>query len=432
MKTVLIVSPHFPPVNAADVHRIRVAMPYLREFGWDAVVLAVQPDFVEGVREPLLEKSLPPDVSVVRTKALSIPWTRRLGIGNLGIRAFPFLYQAGREIIRKRNVDLVYFSTTVFTAMPLGRLWKRRFGIPFVLDMQDPWASDYYKTRPASERSPKYRAAERMHRILEPWTMKRVDGIVSVSRGYIRTLEDRYPWLAGKPTTVLPFGGAEEDFCAVRKQPQQNGFFDPHDGFIHGVYVGRGGHDMAHALRIIFRALKRGIETCPDLFSKVRLHFVGTDYACGDRARKTIEPVARECGVADRIQEWPLRIPYFQGLQLFLDSDFLVAPGSDDPQYTASKIYPYILARKPLLAVFHEASGVCDVLRATRAGELLSFNPEHPLETDIEHLLNIWSGILRKLPFKPLTDWTAFQPFTARRMAQSQCCLFDAVTQCKR
>jgi hypothetical protein len=262
--------------------------------------------------------------------------------------------------------------------------------------------------------------------------MKEVDGMVAVSPGYIRTLEDRYPRLSNKPSKVLPFGAAERDIEIARERPQRNRYFNSRDGMVHGVYVGRGGADMALALRIIFQALKLGIEKMPERFSNVRLHFVGTDYACGEHAKKTIEPVAGECGVGACVDEHPLRVPYFDGLQLLLDADFLIVPGSDDPQYTASKVYPYILAGKPTLAVFHEESSVCGVMRDTRAGELVRFKTGEPPTTPADELLKLWSGLLARLPFTPATNWAAFEPFRARRrMAQSQCELFDEVICCR-
>ena len=423
----LIVSPHFPPVNAADAHRVRTTAPYFREFGWDPVVLAVRPEFVEGVKEPLLEETVPKDVPVIRTAALRTQWTRRFGLGNLGIRAWPFLYREGCRLIRQEKVDLVYFSTTVFTAMPLGRAWKSRFGTPFVLDMQDPWVSDYYARRPKSHRPPKYWAAAPLHRVLEPWTMRSVGGLIAVSQDYIRTLTERYPWLSKLPAKVLPFGAAETDFEMIRSRPQHNRFFHHDDGAVHGVYVGRAGRDMEPALRIVFQALRLGVQRAPERFSNLRLHFVGTDYACGERARRTVEPVARECGVGAYVQEQPLRVPYFEGLQLLLDADFLLIPGSDDPQYTASKLYPYILARKPMFSVFHERSGVCKTVRDLRAGDLLAFQTGEPPEAYAERLLGIWDSILSRLPYAPEIDWAAFDPFLSRQMARSQCELFDEV-----
>ena len=52
MKKLLIVSPHFPPINAPDMQRIRMSLPYYRKCGWDPVVLTVDDDLQDGVREP--------------------------------------------------------------------------------------------------------------------------------------------------------------------------------------------------------------------------------------------------------------------------------------------------------------------------------------------------------------------------------------------
>src|SRR5882724_13534753 len=96
---VLIVSPHFPPINAPDHQRIRMALPYLSEFGWDATVLAVDARYVEGVRDPLLEKTIPAGIPVVRTRALSPKWTRMFGVGSLALRALMFLRLAGNKLL---------------------------------------------------------------------------------------------------------------------------------------------------------------------------------------------------------------------------------------------------------------------------------------------------------------------------------------------
>lgn len=184
---------------------------------------------------------------------------------------------------------------------------------------------------------------------------------------------------------------------------------------------------MKQALQIIFQALRLGLERNPGLFSRLRLYFIGTDYAPDDRARQTIYPVAEACKVSEFVAEHSARVPYFDALQLLSDADFLVIPGSDDPQYTASKIYPYILARKPMLAVFHEQSSVCDVLRDTRAASLLPVATEESSASYTEQLLKMWSELLMKLPFTPRTDWNAFEPYTAREMTKRQCGLFDQV-----
>jgi len=72
MKKLLIVSPHFPPINAPDMQRVRLALPYLRAHGWEPTVLAIAPDSIEGGRaRSVLEKTYPADIRVVRVPGLS-------------------------------------------------------------------------------------------------------------------------------------------------------------------------------------------------------------------------------------------------------------------------------------------------------------------------------------------------------------------------
>jgi hypothetical protein len=253
--------------------------------------------------------------------------------------------------------------------------------------------------------------------------MAAVDGLISVSRAYIDDLALRYPWLRQKPSMVLPFGAAPRDFDGVSRNPQPNRFFDPADGAIHAVYIGRGGQDMWTALRLVFSALKTGLAESPELFHKIRLHFIGTDYAPAGRSRKTIEPLAECMGVADHILEHPHRVPYFEALQVLRDGHMLLLPGSDDPQYTPSKVYPYILACRPLLAVLHENSGACDVLRSTGAGTVATFGGGQDSAGD---LYRAWRRILGHLSSPP-TDWQAFEQFTAREMTRRQCEFLDRV-----
>src|SRR5688500_18129994 len=106
MKRVLIVSPHFPPTNAADMHRVRHSLRYCAQFGWEPSVLAVDPEFVDGRNEPLLLRTVSPDVEVIRVGALPYKLTRYVGVGAIALRSLPFLYRAGARMISQGEVAL--------------------------------------------------------------------------------------------------------------------------------------------------------------------------------------------------------------------------------------------------------------------------------------------------------------------------------------
>jgi hypothetical protein len=427
MNTVLIISPRFPPINAPDLHRVRHSLPHFEKYGWKAETWRVNPALVERERDPLLVETIPDDGTVRTVGALNPEWTRLVGLGNLALRSLPFYFWQGAQRLAQGDVDLVYFSTTAYPICILGRYWKRRFGVPYVIDMQDPWHTDYYVGKPKEEQPPKFWFSYRLNKYLEPVAMREVDGIISVSQGYCDTLQDRCDNITPEMCEVIPFGAAEVDFEVMEENGVSQPFVDPDDDSIDIVYAGRGGHDMATAARGIFGALRRGREEHPSLFEKVQMHFVGTSYAPAGEGEKTIEPIAEQCGVGDAVAEHTDRIPYFQSLRLLRDADQLVVPGSDNPDYTASKLYPYILSQRPVLAVFNEQSSVVDILRETGAGTAVTFNGATTTEDLARRVVEAWTPMLERLPYTPETDWEAFRPYTAEAMTRRQVEVFDRV-----
>jgi len=429
MKRVLIISPNFPPVNAADMHRIRQSLPFFEQMGWKATVLAILPGYVEMSEDPLLLKTIPEESDITYLKAFDVKWTRKLGLGNIGYRSLYYFLRRGNKLLKENKYDLIYFSTTAFPVMTLGRYWKRKFGVPFVIDMQDPWRNDFYLDKPRSERPPKFLMAYAMDKYLEAWTMKRVDGIVSVSPGYPKTLMERYPNIKPQDCVVIPFGGAGVDFEVLDQVQIPNKLFDKNDDFINCVYIGRGGHDMNLALGGIFSGLKKGLEKNPDLFSRIRMFFVGTSYAADGKGLKTITPIAEKFGVEDHVVEITNRLPYFEAMKVLKDADMMIIPGSTDTNYTASKLYPYILAAKPMMAVFNENSSVVDVLGKTKAGTCVTFSNSDSEEKLGEFVLTTFTAYLKKIPFTPDTDWDAFEPYTAREATRKQVAFFQEIIE---
>ena len=426
-RRVLIVSPHFPPINAPDHQRIRTALPYLSEFGWQAEILTINPGEVPHPQDDRLRQALPESLAIHTVNALPQRLTRLVGLGNVGWRCLPYLAQAGNQLLAKQSFDLVFFSTTIFPVMILGPYWRRRFGVPFVVDFQDPWRVE---TAPAGQHRPggrlKYALDKALAAFWEPRVMQPVSQVIAVSPTYPKTLQRCYPWLKADQLTVLPFGAPEADFDQLPHLPIRQTHFNPQDGRQHWVYVGRGGPDMALALRGLFLGLKQLRSQYPNLPQRLHLHFIGTSYAPAGQGTPTIQPIATACGVDDLVTEHPQRIPYFEAQKLLTDSDAILLIGSADPQYTASKLYPAVLAKKPILAIFHQASSVVDILHQTQAGQAVTFDentdPAHLADQVISHLKTLLDHPKNTLP---PTDWEAFAPYTAHTMTQTLCRVFD-------
>ncbi len=291
MKSLLIISPSFPPVNAADMHRVRQSVSYFEQMGWKPTVVTVECQKAGGTVDKLLSGTLPHNLEVITVSAFSQKWTQRIGLGSVALRSMWFYYRTVNALLRQRRFDLIYFSTTMFPVMVLGACWKSRFGVPYVIDMQDPWHSDHYLKVPKSQRPPKFWFSYRLNKWLEPIAMRNVSGIVAVSQGYCDMLQQRYANISSDNCAVIPFGAFERDFEVLNANRIENPFFSPGSGTINIAYVGRGGHDMGRSLSVIFGAFKRGLNEQPDLFKKIHLYFIGTSYAPNGQGKPTIAPL---------------------------------------------------------------------------------------------------------------------------------------------
>ncbi len=407
------------------MHRVRQSVSYFEAFGWKPTVVMVDPAFTETIVDPLLTQTLPDGLDIVEVKAFSTRWTRKVGLGSLALRSLWFYFQKVNELLKEQRYDLIYFSTTMFPVLILGAYWKKQFGIPYVIDMQDPWHSEYLLRLPKHERPAKFWFSYRLNKYLEPIAMKSVDGIISVSQGYCDDLQKRYANIGPQMCTVIPFGAFSRDFEVLRHKKTKNQFFSSSDGLLHIVYVGMA-DKMNRAINLLLDAFNLGIRREGKLFGKVRMHFVGTSYAPGSLARPTIAPLAKQKNLEAYVEEHPTRVPYFDALQLLQEANMLLMLGNDDTNYTASKLYPYIMAQKPILAFFNRHSSVNQILQHTRAGEVVAFDNEPMDEALIETAYQIWSDMLRRLPFTPATNWRAFEPFMAREMTSRQVDSFNA------
>ncbi len=405
------------------MQRIRMSLPYFSQFGWEPEVVTVDPVFSEMAKDSLLLQSISSGIKIHRVKAFKKYWTSKFGLGSIALRSLYFYRKKVNELLKTKQYDLIYFSTTQFPVCILGAYWKKKYGIPYVIDMQDPWHSDYYKNKPRHQQPKKYWLSYRMNRFLEPKAMKYVDGLISVSEKYIVDLKDRYPAIKNIPAETITFGAFEPDLEIARKNSLLfDNILDP--AYINLVYIGRGGHDMQQAANVLFKAYSALLEKNGS-FAKIKLWFIGTSYAPSGKGVPTLLPLAEKLGIADHVVEITDRISFYHTLVTLQLADALFVPGSDDPRYTASKIFPYLLAKKPLLAIFNKASSAIEILNEYRAKN--AYNYEDPdVPSLVEKFLNqLLAGSLAMPEYEP----AALEKYDAKSMARQQCLIFDTVMQ---
>jgi len=364
-RRVLMISPHFPPDSSAGTHRVRLLAPHLVEHGWEPTVLSVDPRDVPGRLDPSLARLVPAHVRVIHARAWSVHWTRRVGIGDLGLRALTGLWQRATELLRHERFHAVYITTYPTYPALVGPALRRRFALPFVLDYQDPWVGEWGRTvgpGPNGKPDLKSRLSRALATWLEPIVLARTDAVTAVSAGVVDALRARTPVVGLRPSAVIPVGGEPADFDQVWRSPRPNRFFDPIDGQIHGCVVGTLLPLGLETLRATCLALADLRSKRPLLGKALRLHFLGTSNRTDPAALERARPIALECGVDDCVSEVAPRLDYLDALTVQTQASFLLLLGSSEPHYTPSRLYPALLAKRPILAVYHAASSAASIL----------------------------------------------------------------------
>jgi hypothetical protein len=404
------------------MQRVRTSLPYFKAFGWKPTVIAVDPKYADMVTDELLIKSVPADIQIHFIKAFDKKLTSKLGLGSLALRSLWQYFKKVNQILKQEKVELIYFSTTQFPVMILGAYWKKRFKVPYVIDMQDPWHSEYYQDKLKGQRPKKYWFSYRLNKYLEPLALKQADGLISVSPYYITDLKARYPVIKNIPSAVITFGAFEPDLdIASAASGEFKQLLLPDK--INIVYVGRGGLDMHQAISPLFKSLKKGLDDEPELFIKLKFYFIGTSYAPAGKGKQTISSLAKHFEVDKSVIEITDRISYYHTIITLNQADALFIPGSDDPRYTASKIYPYLLSKKPLVAIFNKNSSVVNIINeCTKNALVFTFDTETNILGDILYqTLSNWA----KGDFTQLLLNKNFEKYSAENQTEMQTEIFE-------
>ncbi|MEA2989891.1 MAG: hypothetical protein QOG83_2602, partial [Alphaproteobacteria bacterium] len=350
MRRVLIVTGSYAPTMIADMHRARQLAWHLPELGWDVEIFC--PD--ETYQPPsCLDRDssafFAPDTPVHGIPQRFARLFQVLNIGSIGVRAILPLLHAGQNLLRQRQYDLVYISTAQFLLFLLGPVWRRKFGIPYVLDLHDP------VYRPDVEPAGlKHRMSRTLSRYVEASAAGAASALISVSPQYFDQLRQRHakaspPWLRAGRQAVIPFAVLPRDLEeAARDMPPRAA-----DGVARVVYVGTGGPVMARSFSLLCRALSHLRAQGADLLERVRIELSGTASAVGAVGVRHLANIAREHGLADIVSEDPYRVTYRRSLELLLQGDGALILGVDDAGYMPSKLFTYAYSGKPLLACLH-------------------------------------------------------------------------------
>jgi glycosyltransferase involved in cell wall biosynthesis len=382
-RSVLMIDYLFPPIGGAGVRRTLGLVRHLADFGWSPTVLTVrQGDFHQYDFDLL--GMIPATVEVRRTASLEpfrfarrilgrnvdprnnldrhgrssgVPWNGPRLIRDVAdlllfpdrrIGWLPFAVAGALKSRRVQPFDAIYSTSTSVTSHLAALLLKKMLGLPWVADFQDPWVDTEF-------RSPGFRRTIAEH--IERLILHTADRVTFASEPVRAALQRRYALPSDKLMTVL-LG------------------FDP-DAFEGIEPVTRAKFTVTHFGSFCFgrspvsflRALAECLHERPGLRGEIEVLFFGSFES---KPLGETEALLSQFGLTDVVHLGGL-IPYHLGLRYLVGSDVLLLiafPGDDGQNLVPTKLFDYLGAGRPMLALLPDGQAA-DVVRQARAGDVV-------------------------------------------------------------
>lgn len=272
-------------------------------------------------------------------QALSYPYKTLLDFPDSNIGWLPFAERSATRLFETWKPELIFASSPPPTSLLVAHRLHKKYGIPWVADLRDLWIDHPYYDQPGWRKVIEER--------LERRVLSSAAGMVTVSEPLAETLKMKY----GKRAAVVLNGFDPADYPESSEVP-----FD--DGRLNILYMGMiypGKRDPSP----LFEALERLGPSA----SRVRVRFYGFFL-------ESIRPLVERYNVGHLVEVNP-PVPYRDSLRMQTEADILLLLLWTDPTergvYTG-KLFEYMGARRPILAVGGVETVAADLIRERRVG----------------------------------------------------------------
>lgn len=363
MKRVLMVAYHFPPLaGSSGIQRTLRFVQHLPKFGWEPLVLSVDPRAYERTSDDLMAEI--PDSIVVR-RAFALDTARHLSIAGRYIAAMArpdrwvswklAAVKEGMRMIHEFKPQAIWSTYPIATAHLIGAELQKRSGLPWIADFRDPMAQEGY---------PADLVIHRQFREIEAHAVRHAALSFFTTPGAARVYCERYPDMAER-IKVLENGYDEESFVyaeqsMIGREPLNSGAVT----LLHSGIVYPSERDPT----ALFAALQQ---------LKARGHIQEGQFRIRFRAAihdDLLSTLAKSSGVEDFIETCP-PIPYREALAEMLRADgLLVMQASNCNEQIPAKIYEYLRARRPILGLTDPRGDTAGVLRSVGIDKIASLD----------------------------------------------------------
>lgn len=403
---VLILAYLFPPIAGGGIPRPLKFCKYLPEYGWNTVVLTVDPSYHVSLDESLLEQ-VPAQTPVYRAKEFNPYETlNRLRTTKNGgappsfsssspsssqrfkaslfqliknaknhvlvpddhVLWVPFAVRKGMQAIREQKIDVIYSTSGPYSSHLVGRALQKRTGLPWIADFRDPWTQNMHR----SGIFWREKAEEKM----EKSVMTHADVVLTVTRTFAENFKAKYPQI--QRLEVIHNGYDPEDYTKIESQPVPDRFVLAYTGVFYQK------RNPRLFLQAVSELVNEGVVNQRHLL----IRFAGVfDYPGQSENREAVE----KYGLKD-VVETPGYLPHQDSLSLLKSADVLLlfgdtAPGSG--AYIPGKVYEYMAVQRPILALSRKGE-TSSIVENLHLGKVVDPEDKEAMKTAVRSFYEDW------------------------------------------
>ncbi|MEC8610162.1 MAG: glycosyltransferase family 4 protein [Bacteroidota bacterium] len=396
MKKVLIITYYWPPGSGPGVQRFLKFSKYLRDFGWEPIILTVKNGTYPN-QDPTLVDDIPKRVKVFKTKTFepfslySILTGKQsksklsgsIGLSNqsliqrilLYIRANFFVPDArkgwksyaikkAQQIIQDEGIDAIITTGPPHSTHLIGKQLKKWHFLPWIADFRDPWTSVFYNTI-----FPRTMATKIRDKKLEDSVLKEADVVTVVSKGMFDEFSDR-----AKSMCTIYNGFDEADFIGKHTTRPEKFIIS---------YVGNL-YDSQN-VECLWRCIRDLNEENERFKSHLQLKFVGNVH------REVINSI-ETFGLSSYITQLGF-LSHDEAIDEMMNSAtllFLIPKSDNNHLIITGKLFEYLASSKPILAIGPQGNA-SSILSESNGDEMIDYDNYKAMKQQLESFFNEWS-----------------------------------------
>ncbi len=406
MKNIVLITPYFPPCGGIAVQRITKFCKYLPQLGWNPVVFTPPAYATNMIKDHSMMQDVPKNVQIHRPFFIDYkkilpgdlakflkPLRKKYLYPDSFSYWLPNLKKSIHKFASNHQIDAFFITTPSFSLLKIVKHLKLEYNVPVILDMRDPFSTNYYNTD-------KKRAVE-----IEKEAFQYASAIISVTDLLVDNLKKAYPQYESK-IFLLNNGFDNDDFITL---PQQT----------------KGSSDLSVVFTGSFSSLvplHQFLNATKELLEEKKIKVI-LSLATNIPKKRVYKKLKKFISLG--LVNYLGFLNHKQSIQQLLSHDLLLITmiKENTEGNLSGKIFEYIKADKPILLLNETDSTLGKFIQDTKTGFIADIDQHQEIKDTIE--LIVHQKKMNSLKIDP--NWEYINQFESKNRTQKLVRLIESL-----